>query len=171
MVCILLSLVHFTTAVCCKTNFFTSIIDNFTLCSSRHILRQQDNRQRKFSAVVVPKKVLLLHSYIPRKFLVEFYNFIKIEVCVKFGFRLHKRKRCIKIIHTLRAVNKATDLVFHTDRVCHVWCNFLPSYTCRTTIIFGTPKESSLEIDSLPLNDCFSCMERLTIAATLRKNN
>ena len=30
-----------------------------------------------------------------------------------------------------------------TDQVCHVWCNFEPGYTRRTTVIFGTLKEFS----------------------------
>ena len=53
---------------------------------------------------------------------------------------------------------KATDWVFHTGWVCHVWCNFWPGYMCRTTctIIFGSLKDSSLKINSLPFNNCFS---------------
>ena len=50
---------------------------------------------------------------------------------------------------------KATDWMFHTGRVCQVWCNFWHGYTCQTTIIFGTLKNRSLEINSLPLNNCF----------------
>ena len=45
--------------------------------------------------------------------------------------------------------------MFHTGRICPVWCNFSPSYPCRTSIIFGTVKNGSLKIDSLPLNNCF----------------
>ena len=43
---------------------------------------------------------------------------------------------------------KATDWMFHTDRVCHVWCNFKPGYTYWITIIFGTPENGSLKIIS-----------------------
>ena len=32
---------------------------------------------------------------------------------------------------------KATDWVFHTGPVCHVWCNLESGYTCRTATIFG----------------------------------
>ena len=56
---------------------------------------------------------------------------------------------------------KTTDWVFHTGRVCHVWCNFQPGYTCRTAIIFGTLKDSNLTINSLPVNICFSYRKRL----------
>ena len=45
---------------------------------------------------------------------------------------------------------KATDWVFHTGGICHVWCNFEPGYTCRTTIIFETVKGNRLKINSLP---------------------
>ena len=41
--------------------------------------------------------------------------------------------------------------VFDTNRVCHVWCNFEPGYTCWTTIIFGTLKDGGLEINDLTL--------------------
>ena len=51
-------------------------------------------------------------------------------------------------------ITKAT--VFHTGRVCHVWCNFESGYTCSITIIFGTPKNGSLKITSLPSNNYFS---------------
>ena len=51
---------------------------------------------------------------------------------------------------------KATVWVFNTNLVCHVWCNFKPGYTCRTTVIFGILKVGNLEIDSLILNNCFS---------------
>ena len=47
---------------------------------------------------------------------------------------------------------KATDWVLYTYRVYHVWCNFYPGYMCRTTVIFGTVKDGSLQIHSLALN-------------------
>ena len=50
----------------------------------------------------------------------------------------------------LFCIFKATDWVFHTGRICHVWYNFYPGYTRQTTIIFGTVKDSSLKINSLP---------------------
>ena len=36
---------------------------------------------------------------------------------------------------------KVTVWVFKTNRVCHVWCNFSPSYTYRSTVIFITLKD------------------------------
>ena len=44
--------------------------------------------------------------------------------------------------------------MFDSGRVCHVWCNFEPGNTCRTTRIFGTLKDGSLQINSLPLKNC-----------------
>ena len=44
---------------------------------------------------------------------------------------------------------KATNEVFHTGQVCHIWCNFKPGYTFWITIIFGTPKYGSLKVNSL----------------------
>ena len=38
---------------------------------------------------------------------------------------------------------------------------FEPGYTCRTTIIFGTLKNSRLKINRLPLNNCFFLQKRL----------
>ena len=43
-----------------------------------------------------------------------------------------------------------------TGLVCHVWWNIQPGFTCWSTIIFETLKDSCLKIDSLPLNICFS---------------
>ena len=48
---------------------------------------------------------------------------------------------------TSQSVLKATDWVFHTGRVFHVWCSFWPSYTCWITII--PPKNGSLKMNSL----------------------
>ena len=42
------------------------------------------------------------------------------------------------------------------NRVCHVWCNFLPGYPCQTTVNFVTLKDRSLEINILALDNCFS---------------
>ena len=36
---------------------------------------------------------------------------------------------------------------------------------CRTTAIIGTLKDGSLEINNLPLKNCFSCKKRLQIDA------
>ena len=41
----------------------------------------------------------------------------------------------------------ATLWVFNTNRVCHVWYNFPPGYTCQTTVIFRTLKHRSLKIN------------------------
>ena len=47
--------------------------------------------------------------------------------------------------------------VFHkTVWVCHVYCNFKISFTCRITVIFGTLKDGSLFINTLASNICFS---------------
>ena len=46
---------------------------------------------------------------------------------------------------------------FHkTVRVCHVYCNFKISFTCRITVIFGTLKDGSLLNNTLASNICFS---------------
>ena len=39
----------------------------------------------------------------------------------------------------------------------NVWCNFYPGYTCRTTAMFGTLKDGSLETNNLTLKNCLSC--------------
>ena len=42
---------------------------------------------------------------------------------------------------------------FHkTIRVCHVYCNFKISFTCRITVIFGTLKDGSILINTLASN-------------------
>ena len=44
-------------------------------------------------------------------------------------------------------------------RVCHVWCNLLPGYTCQTRNRHfrpGTLKDSSLKNNCLALSNCFS---------------
>ena len=51
---------------------------------------------------------------------------------------------------------KATVWVFETNQVCHVWCNFSPGYSCRTTVIFEMLKAGTLQIYSLALNKDFS---------------
>ena len=48
-----------------------------------------------------------------------------------------------------------SDRAFNVT-IVDVWCNFLPGYTFRITVIFGTLKDGSLQINSLALNDCFS---------------
>ena len=46
---------------------------------------------------------------------------------------------------------------FHkTVRVCHVYSNFKIGLTRRITVIFGTLKDGSLLINTLPSNICFS---------------
>ena len=63
----------------------------------------------------------------------------------------------ISNVHTrFGALRVLTAWVFHTGRVCDVWRNFQFSCTCRTTMIFGTLKDSSLKLDCFPLNNCFS---------------
>ena len=62
------------------------------------------------------------------------------------------------MIHTLfrhEGILRLLPWVFVTNRVCHVWCNFWPNYMFRTTVIFGTLKDGSLEINSFALNNCF----------------
>ena len=51
---------------------------------------------------------------------------------------------------------KDTDWVFHTGRICHVWFQLLTWLHVSDYHIFGTVKDSSLKINSLPLNNCFS---------------
>ena len=46
------------------------------------------------------------------------------------------------------------SLFVETAWACHVWFNFLPGYTCRTTVIYGTLKDDSLLIDILASNNC-----------------
>ena len=42
-----------------------------------------------------------------------------------------------------------------------------PGYTCRTTVIFGTLKDGSLEINNIALNNCFSYRNSSKIASML----
>ena len=65
---------------------------------------------------------------------------------------------------------KATDWVFHTGRICHVWCNFYPGYTCWTTIILGTVKDSSLKIISLLLLLSNACICKNILRQLFVKN-
>ena len=51
---------------------------------------------------------------------------------------------------------KETVCVFEINQVYHVGCNFLPGYTCRIIVIFGTLRDYSLQIITLALNDCYS---------------
>ena len=46
----------------------------------------------------------------------------------------------LHLLTTLTLLFKDTDCGFHTGRVCHVWCNFYPGYTCWITVTFGTQK-------------------------------
>ena len=43
---------------------------------------------------------------------------------------------------------KGSDCVCHAGRVCHVWWNIKPGSTCRTNIIFGTPKDNIVKFNS-----------------------
>ena len=45
-------------------------------------------------------------------------------------------------------------LWYYLDLPCLV--HFKPGYTCRTTVMFGTLKDGSLEINPLALNNCLS---------------
>ena len=49
-----------------------------------------------------------------------------------------------------------------TDRVCQVWCNFKPCCWCRTTVIFGTLKNGSLQINCLVFNIIIVCFNYKT---------
>ena len=62
------------------------------------------------------------------------WNHILCNLCVhvKICNRLEMQGRSITWME--RNI-KATVWVFQTNRICHVWCNFYPGYTCRTTII------------------------------------
>ena len=54
-------------------------------------------------------------------------------------WRRRIRTRAV-VVHTLRL----WSLFVKTYWVCYDWCNFWPSYTWRTTVIFGTLKDDSL---------------------------
>ena len=74
---------------------------------------------------------------------------------------LRKAWPAIKMSHSSGLIEigytyTATDWVFHTSRVCNVWRNFLPGYTCRTTMIFRKLTDGSQKNNNLPLNICFS---------------
>ena len=59
--------------------------------------------------------------------------------------------------------SRLRSLFFKNDWVCHGWCNFQPGYTCRTTLIFGTPKDDCLLINNLaPNNFQFQPQKRLS---------
>ena len=76
----------------------------------------------------------------------------------KKGYEVHYES----LLNVLRLLS----WVFDTNRVCHVWCNFIPGYTYRTTVIFGTLKDGSLEINSLALNYYFTCRNVLQSGVT-----
>ena len=60
----------------------------------------------------------------------------------------------IIIIPAMKVMGTSSMFFIRTDLVCHVWWNILPSYTCRTAIIFGTKKDFSLSINTLASNNC-----------------
>ena len=57
-----------------------------------------------------------------------------------------------------------------TDEICHVYCNFLPGFTCQTTVCFGIMRDRSLFIliHSLTSFTCFT-LKRLSIKRCLKK--
>ena len=72
--------------------------------------------------------------------------------------RAHKNEKpCIRKSFTVQIMRfLRLPVCIPVGRICHVWCNFYPGYTCWTTIIFGTLKGSSLKLNSLPLTNSFS---------------
>ena len=74
---------------------------------------------------------------------------------------------CLKQLFDGKLLLKGSDCVFNAGWVCHVWWNILPGFICRTTIIFGTPKNNSLKINSLPLTTCFSNRNVFKMASKL----
>ena len=79
-------------------------------------------------------------------------------------FTPHKLKVFLKteLIHLIAQNSGYDSLINHFDfqvnsgRVCHFWCNFIPSYTCWITIVLGATKNGSLKIIRLPSNNCLS---------------
>ena len=54
-------------------------------------------------------------------------------------------------LHNNNFTHPNLSLFVRTDRDSYVWCT---SYTCRTTIIFGTIKDYNLSINILASNNC-----------------
>ena len=82
--------------------------------------------------------------------------------------KMHLRPSCIQLCFRhinirlyLNVLLRLRSLFVKTDWVCHVWCNFLPVYTCQTTVIFGTLKDDSLKINSLASNIFFQSQKRV----------
>ena len=93
-------------------------------------------------------------------------------VCI-YGTALRNDSGHIVWIDDVCLPTKVTVWVFNTNRVCHIWCNlwcnFWPGYMCWTTMIFGTQKDDSLEINCLALNNSFTYLSS-KMASTLVKN-
>ena len=52
--------------------------------------------------------------------------------------------------------------VFYENvRVCHVYCNFSPGYTCRSTVIFGTLNERNLLTNTVVYHQTIVLLQEL----------
>ena len=70
-----------------------------------------------------------------------------------------RRRRMLSHLCRIRVLwfpHKGRAHFHRTNGVCHVYCNFKPGYTCRTTVIFGTLKDGSLLNNNVASNYCFS---------------
>ena len=76
------------------------------------------------------------------------YTKITNTISAKFGYDI--------VIKTCWCNLRVRAFFHETVRVCHVYCNFKIGFTCRITVVFGTLKDGSLLINSLPSNICFS---------------
>ena len=74
--------------------------------------------------------------------------------------RVVSQKLCANFMVKSKGLIKS-DWVFHTGRICHVWCNYLAVYMCRTTIIVETVNDNNLKIISLPITLWFQLQKRL----------
>ena len=96
---------------------------------------------------IVPLITVRMLTTLPRLlflFLISFRSVFRVNLVIHLIFRVtqswnYKISRYIII--------KTTVWVFNTNRVWHV---------CRTTVLFGTLNDDSLDMNNLALNNCFS---------------
>ena len=93
---------------------------------------------------------------------VNYLNYTKktqfLHVATTFSLKQGETKTSHGPIPHPLSMLRLLSWVFDTNRVCHVCCNFWSGYMCRTTVIFGTLKDSSLKINS----SAFQLQKRLT---------
>ena len=81
----------------------------------------------------------------------------KVYVFVIF-FTKSKPSTAILYFNILKyLIFKGTSVSHKTFRVYHVYCNFIPGYLCRITVILGTLKDGSPLIHIFVSNICFCC--------------